>query len=133
MAASRLVVNDFFEEYEKILLRAGLTITLLKVYVDDGRQVTSTLEKGKRYDKEMKQFVWSQEAEEEDKRREEEGEDRDMFMARLCLPVMNSINEDLTFTAEVAGDFPSKKLPTLDFNMRMRKASPCPTATLKKR
>ena len=121
MAASRLVVNAFFEEYERILLEAGLTITLLKVYVDDGRQVTSLLKQGQRYDKEKKQFTWSREAEEEDRRKEKEGEDSDMFMARLCLPVMNSINEDLTFTAEVAGDFPSKKLPTLDFNLWMRK------------
>ena len=57
------------------------------------------------------------EAEAEDKEKKEEGEDDEMFMARLCLPVMNSINTDLTFTAEVAGDFPNKKLPTLDFNL----------------
>ena len=33
---------------------------------------------------------------------------------------MNSINDDLTFTAEVASDFPTNKLPTLDFNLWMR-------------
>ena len=42
-------------------------------------------------------------------------------MARLCLPLMNAINPDLTFTVEVAEDFPTKGLPTLDFEMKMRK------------
>ena len=48
MAASRLVVQDFMEEYKKILSKAGLDIPLLKVYVDDGRQVTSIMKKGNR-------------------------------------------------------------------------------------
>ena len=37
MAASRIVMHDFFQRYEEVLLRAGLEIPLLKVYVDDGR------------------------------------------------------------------------------------------------
>ena len=49
MAASRLVMFDFFEKYERILLRSELKITILKVYVDDGRQVTNKLRKGMRY------------------------------------------------------------------------------------
>ena len=73
-----------------------------------------------RYNVEEKKFEWNEEAEMEDKERKLQGEDDYMFMARLCLPVMNSINRDLTFTAEVAGDFATKKLPTLDFNMWMR-------------
>ena len=121
MAASRIVMQDFFEDYEKVLNNAGLLITLLKVYVDDGRQVTSMLEKGMRYDAERKKFTWSREAEEEDEALEEGGEDCDSFMGRLYLPVMNSINPDLKFTVEVAGDFPTKSLPTLDFTMEMRK------------
>ena len=36
-------------------------------------------------------------------------------MARICLVAMNSINDDLVFTVEVASDFPDKRLPTLDF------------------
>ena len=121
MAAARIVMNDFFEEYERILKGADLRITLLKVYVDDGRQVTSILKEGMRYNTEKKEFEWSEKAEEEDKEKKRNGEDEDMFMARLCLPVLNSINPDLTFTAEVAGDFSTKKLPTLDFNMWLKK------------
>ena len=40
-------------------------------------------------------------------------------MARLCLEAMNKVNPDLTFTAEVASDFPDNKLPTLDFTLMM--------------
>ena len=36
MAASRLVMTDFFYKYEKILKRSGLKIFLMKVYVDEG-------------------------------------------------------------------------------------------------
>lgn len=48
------------------------------------------------------------------------GDNRDSFMARLCLPAMNAINEDFTFTAEVASDFVDKRLPTLDFSLWMK-------------
>ena len=41
-------------------------------------------------------------------------------MARLCLPAMNGINPDLTFTVETAEDFKDNKLPTLDFTMQMK-------------
>ena len=41
-------------------------------------------------------------------------------MARACLPAMNHINPDLTFTTEVAEDYENKKLPTLDFNLWMK-------------
>ena len=120
MAASRIVIQDFFEDYHKILTKAGLEISLLKVYVDDGRQVTSLLRKGLRYSRDEKEFVWSKEAEEEDSEKEKEGEDRATFMARLCLPVMNDINPDLTFTAEVEKDFSNNKLPTLDTELWMQ-------------
>ena len=36
---------------------------------------------------------------------------------RECLKAMNSINSDLTFTVEWAGEFSNKRLPTLDFSM----------------
>ena len=120
MAASRIVMADFFCKYNDILARADLKITLMKVYVDDGRQITSLMKKGMRYNAEKNEFQWSKEAEEEDEKLEKEGESKETFMARLCLPAMNAINKDLTFTAEVADDFPDKKLPTLDLNLWMK-------------
>ena len=38
-------------------------------------------------------------------------------MCRLCLPLINTVNKNLTFTAEVASDFESGRLPTLDFEL----------------
>ena len=67
MAVSRIVMQDFFIRYEEILLKADLVITLMKVYVDDGRQVTSLLKKGISFSQEEEKFVWSEEAEKEDK------------------------------------------------------------------
>ena len=113
MAASRLVMEEFFQQYEKILTRAGVKITLLRVYVDDGRQVTTLLKKGMRFNREKMEFEWDILAAEQDEKKEREGEDRDSFMARVCLPALNAINSDLTFTTEVASEFGDKRLPTL--------------------
>ena len=55
------------EGYREKLVEAGLKVTLLKVYVDDGRQVTTRLRRGMRYSQEKKTLVWSREAEEEDR------------------------------------------------------------------
>ena len=77
MAASRLVMTDFFYKYNNILRKSGLKIFLMKVYVDDGRQVTSLLKRGMRYSREEEKFVWKQEAEQEDYEMEEKGEKKD--------------------------------------------------------
>ena len=55
MAASRLIVMDFMRKYERILLRSEVKISVLKIYVGDGRQVTSRMRKGMRYSKEEEQ------------------------------------------------------------------------------
>ena len=36
-------------------------------------------------------------------------------IARVCLPAMNQINEDLSFTVEIPEEFEDNRLPTLDF------------------
>ena len=120
MAASRLVMEEFFTDYQNILTKAGVKTTMMRVYVDDGRQITTLLRKGMRFKKEKMEFEWDMYAEEEDEMLEKSGEDRDSFMARLCLPAMNAVNRDLTFTAEVASDFVDKRLPTLDFSLWMK-------------
>ena len=57
---------------------------------------------------------WSEKAMWEVVERRKGGENRDERMRRICLPLLNSINEDLEFTAECAHDFENKRLPTLD-------------------
>ena len=69
-----------------------------------------------RYNNEKRIFEETAEGRKEDEDRIEElGETDSQRMARVCLPCMNSINEDLVFTVECAEDFPEKRLPTLDF------------------
>ena len=114
-------MQDFFEKYDRILTSAGLKIFLMKVYVDDGRQVSTKFSKGMTFSKEHGNLTWNKEAEMEDVRKEEEGEKKNAFMARVCLDAMNSINPDLTFTAEVEEEFDNKRLPTLDFSLWMNK------------
>ena len=119
MVASRILTQQWFEDYKQVLRSANLEIPLLKVYVDDGRQVMTLLKKGMRYCQTKKEFAWSRSAE-EDEEKAEQGEDKNTFMARLCLPAMININPDLTFIAEVEEDFPNKQLPTLDMKMWMK-------------
>ena len=116
-AASELVVQDWAENYEKILVTAGLEVLLLAGYVDDGRQGTTILAPGMSFDTEEKKFKYTIEAEQEDKKRELEGEKPNQRMARLCVAAMNSINPDLEFTVECPEDYEDKKLPTLDFTI----------------
>ena len=77
MAASRIVMNDFFKRYHEILKKAELKVTLLKVYVDDGRQASTLLRRGMRFDVEREEFIWNNEAEKEDLERKDNGEEDD--------------------------------------------------------
>ena len=96
-----------------------------------------------RYNKQNKNWVWNESAWMEDLKSVQTGESKDERMRRLCLPVMNDINPDLSFTAEVAGDFENGRLPTLDFELWMddeglihhsffQKAMKCPYVVMKR-
>ena len=115
MAAAELVMQDWSEKYNQILMNSGLSTPLLAGYVDDGRQGTSTLKIGMRYNKDMNKFTHSQDAEQEDKNKKVMGESRNERMARVCLVAMNSVNEDLEFTVESQEEYENERLPTLDF------------------
>ena len=43
-------------EYKEILTKAGARVTLLKVYVEDGRQISTLLRKGMRFKKDKNTF-----------------------------------------------------------------------------
>ena len=118
-AASTLVMEDWAEVYEEILVKSCVLVLLLAGYVDDGRQITSLLEDGMRFNKEEGKFTYNEEAEREDIEKRKQGESENQKMARLCLTAMNSINPDLKFTTETQEDFPNERLPTLDFEMWM--------------
>ena len=80
--------------------------------MDDGRQGSTVLRKGMKFDLEKRIFVF---CEEQKKRDEEENAPDNVRMAKICLPAMNSINENLKFTTEAPEDFEKNRLPTLDF------------------
>ena len=117
MAAAQIVMEHWAACYRKILEDSGVKIHLLAGYVDDGRQITSLLPLGMRYDDQIKKFCFSKEAEIEDSERRAKGEADNQRMARICISAMNSINEDLKFTTESQEDYPLERLPTLDFEM----------------
>jgi hypothetical protein len=116
MCAARMVMQHWARGYEMILLKAGLRIPLLGGYVDDGRQGSTVLRRGMLFDHNKKEFVYSEEQRRID---EMENEPDNRRMARVCLPAMNAVNEDLKFTTECPEDFPRQRLPTLDFVLWM--------------
>ena len=114
MAAARLVMHHWSEQYRQILVRSGLDIKLFGGYVDDGRQATSKLAMGMRFVKESKSFEYKEEWEQADR-----AEDLPTLTrtARVCNVAMNSINRDLQFTTETEVDYKEMRLPSLDFYM----------------
>ena len=118
MCAARLVMMEWAERYHDILTEGGVEPELLEVYVDDGRQAGALFRLGTRYDPTSKKMIISEEARLEDINMAEENNVR---MARICLPLMNSINEDLVFTVEAPEDFPDNRLPTLDTKLWLEK------------
>ena len=77
----------------------------------------TSLRLGLRYLTSKRDWVWSEEAYHEDMSMRVAGESRNARIIRLCLPLINSINKDLVFTAEKPEDFPNKRLTTLDFEL----------------
>ena len=92
MASSRIVMLSWGEEYRRILREAKVLVSLLKIYVDDVRQVTTPQKMGS--SKEEKRTVETQEALEEDEKLRERGESTEARMARVLIPAMNSINPE---------------------------------------
>ena len=60
-------MQTWAEEYKNILDRSGVRAILLAGYVDDGRQGTTLLPEGMRYNKTENKFIYSTEAATEDK------------------------------------------------------------------
>ena len=114
MSAARIVMMDWAEEYNNILSNSDDEPELLEVYVDDGRQAGKVFRIGTRFDPTSRKLIITEQARQEDIKLEESSNER---MARVCLPIMNSINEDLVFTVEYPEEFADGRLPTLDMKM----------------
>ena len=120
-AAAELVMQDWSEEYKKILENSRLRTPLLAGYVDDGRQGSTTLPLGMRFSSSENKFMYCKDAEQEDKILRTKGETNNQRMARVCITAMNSINSDLEFTVETQEEFENERLPTLDFTIWLEK------------
>ena len=121
MAAGRLVMMKWGNNYRMPLGLSKMELSLLGGYVDDVRQGGSQIRYGLRWVSSSMSWSWSESARNEDIRLKLEGESPDNRMRRICLPVMNCINPDLKFTAEIANDFANSRLPTLDFELWLDK------------
>ena len=115
MAAARIVMQDFGEQWRISLECAKVEIGLLSGYVDDVRQGGTSIMLGLRFATDKKEWIWKKEYLVEDLAKRETGETRNRRMKRICLPAINSINEDLVFTGETPEDFANMRMPTLDF------------------
>ena len=91
IAASRLIMQDWSEGYEAILVRSGVRVDALRGYVDDGRQFSDMMIRGTRFNRERGLFTWR-----EDWERKDEAEDLpdEVRMSRVCVEAMNVVNED---------------------------------------
>ena len=87
-------MSPISEDYKAVLTRSGIEVILLSGYVDDGRQLTSSLPLGIRYNEERKIFEHSESAVQEDKNKINQGETSNECMARICLPTMNDVNKN---------------------------------------
>ena len=94
-----------------------MEILLMAGYFDDIRDWCACMRFGVGFVVVTVTWEWTAEAYEEDLRLQREGETRDARMIRILMPLINSINQDLVFTAEVPGDFANGRLPTLDFEV----------------
>ena len=114
MAVARLVMQDWKEAYNNILVNSDIIELLSGLYVDDGRGVQRLLKIGERFVKSENAFKVLEDCKNDDIRGNRGRED----ITRVeVLKAMNSINEDLSFTMELCGDFSDLRLPTLSFSM----------------
>ena len=66
MAAARLVIQDWSEQYRMILIKAKLEIYLFQGYVDDGCQGSSKIRRGMKFIESEMEFRYEEEWDRED-------------------------------------------------------------------
>ena len=114
MCISRLTMQDWWEQFVKIIDDSGIKQLMNALYVDDGRLVIELLKCGVRFDEKMKILRFDEKWFEEDVKEGKSDAKRTEIEIRN---VMNSVSPDLVFTTETESDFENKRLPTLSFQM----------------
>ena len=102
MCISRLTMQDWWENFVKILDDSKLDYKLSALYVDDGRIVLEIIKKGVRFDEATKLFKYSEKWYLEDKESEKSDLQRTEYEVRRA---MNAVSPDLVFTTETEADF----------------------------
>jgi hypothetical protein len=97
-----MVMQNWACKYRGILLRAGLKVPLLKGYVDDGRQGSTMLRKGMRFDDKVGEFVMDVELYKKDVEDNEPGNITD-----------NLLRESGNQTETEMEDIPKKEQPKM--------------------
>ena len=114
MCVSRLVMQDWYENFTLKLRESKITEYLGGLYVDDGRNMVDVLPLGCKYVIESGTIefseIWQKENMEKGLTKKENTR---IEIQRL----MNDINPDLRFTTEIEEEFDTKRLPTLSFEM----------------
>ena len=112
MCVASLVLQEWHEEFTKILERSSIKQYLRGLYIDDGRKVVDLLLLGTRFVESKAKFEFDEEWLEIDIN---SPISRRALTEREIRLAMNSINTDLNFTAETEHDFNNSRLPTLSF------------------
>ena len=94
-----------------------MELTLFTGHVDDVRKSGTSIRLGLRYQTTTLTWEWSEEDYKEDLNLRRQGESRNQRMTRLCLPLLNTMNSNLTFTSEYPEQYENSRLPTLDFEL----------------
>ena len=67
MACSRLVMQEWSENYSKILEASKVEVHDLRGYVDDNRHETELMRRGSRFNHEKKRFTWREDWQREER------------------------------------------------------------------
>ena len=113
VARTRMIM--FMREMKrKVAELEGIRMFLAKVYVDDTALVSTSIERGWRYDKCEGKLVWTQAWSDEDF-----GVASDVRTARVMVDVANSLDEDIQMTFDCPSSNGDGKMPVLDLKMWM--------------
>ena len=98
----------------KVAELEGIEMFLGKVYVDDTALVSTSIERGWRYDKCEGKMVWSQDCADEDV-----DVASDVRTAKFMVDVANSLDDDIQMTFDCPSLNADGKMPVLDLKMWM--------------
>ena len=114
MCIARIVMQEWSDEFEKLLKKNCIDEKMRGIYVDDGRMIIRKLKKGIRFDEKESCFNFKESWFDEDNSSDDSSE---MRTEREMRKAMCSVSTDLVFTTETEFEFQNGRLPTLSFEL----------------